>query len=220
MGAQNEIPEVMPEVPASVAEVMVTPGEQWQSNRFVSWDSCEDEDEVFRAAWVEATHWNGFASPWFTYEEARKIAVQSNKLHAEDQYSVYRFEFDPETFVFNAFDDNYPEEPEPIAFGAAMVDGVPMWGIGAWYWTWNDFTDIWERLTAGKLGAELAAEHMAEGKAEPVAWTVSPGVITGRVRNRLALPSLESDEGDVVDWFEDGYQSAAWPTPVTERRNA
>lgn len=100
----------------------------------------DDPAWTFTAASVDAERWNGWACPWFTEEEARKIAAVSKAEYERDpdatqEYIDVREDAGPaERFVLLApgeSDEAYPE-------ASMNVDGVWLYGIGGGNWTWEE----------------------------------------------------------------------------------
>lgn len=81
-------------------------------------------------AYTTGQHWNGWECPHFTFESAKKLALDMHGL----QYDSEKDEFvcvDPEELV----------GPSEERFPASVIDieGVPtkVYAIGAWSWTWE-----------------------------------------------------------------------------------
>ena len=100
----------------------------------------DDPSWTFTAVLVDDQRWNGWACPWFTEGEARKIAAVSRAEYDRDpdatqEYVDVREDASPvERFVMLAPAENgdrgFPE-------ASVNVDGVWLYGIGAGNWTWE-----------------------------------------------------------------------------------
>lgn len=70
--------------------------------------------------------WNGWACPYFTYENALKLG---------ELMPDFFLKYDAETDSFKAnSDDNDNEE-----FTAEVIDGVKYYGVGNMSWCWYEF---------------------------------------------------------------------------------
>lgn len=81
-------------------------------------------------AYSTGQHWNGWACPHFTFEAAKKLALDMHGL----QYDSEKDEFvcaDPEELV----------GPSEERFPASVIDidgvATKVYAIGAWSWTWE-----------------------------------------------------------------------------------
>lgn len=72
--------------------------------------------------------WNGWACPYFTYENALKLA---------ELMPDFRMTYNQETdsFIANS-DDQYQDNEE---FFSKVIDGVKYYGIGNCSWCWFEF---------------------------------------------------------------------------------
>jgi hypothetical protein len=72
--------------------------------------------------------WNGWACPYFTYENALKLA----ELMPDFNMS---YDSKTDTFIANT-DDGFETSEE---FPAKVIDGVKYYGIGNMSWCWYEF---------------------------------------------------------------------------------
>lgn len=72
--------------------------------------------------------WNGWACPYFTFEEATKIVDAQN---ANGSYSAY-YDEAKDTFVFS-FSNEEKEE-----YSAENLGGEKLYGIGSGSWIWEE----------------------------------------------------------------------------------
>jgi len=72
--------------------------------------------------------WNGWACPYFTYENAMRLAELAPDLHL-----WYYIEKDS----FITTDESY----DPQEFEAMIIDGVKYYPIGNYSWCWFDMTE-------------------------------------------------------------------------------
>lgn len=91
--------------------------------------------------YTRGDRWNGWATPVFEHNVARRIASDTNQL--DDGTSL---EYDNNHDAFIYLDSAYPEA-DPLVFGAMKInaEGVSrtVYPIGTYYWTWE------EQKTAG-----------------------------------------------------------------------
>lgn len=94
--------------------------------------------------------WNGWACPYFTFEQAQAVIEQHNnlyelafaegekELHAQCFYAKAYYDAERDAFCFAM------EGGEWDVFGAFERDGTKYYCIGAWCWTWlqgDEFDD-------------------------------------------------------------------------------
>jgi hypothetical protein len=72
--------------------------------------------------------WNGWACPYFTFEEAKKIVDAQN---ANSDHSAH-YDESNDTFVFSFSDD------EKEGYSAENIDGEKLYGIGCGSWIWAE----------------------------------------------------------------------------------
>ena len=99
----------------------------------------DDPAWTFTAALVEGERWNGWACPWFTEEEGRKIAAVTAAEYERapeytQEYIAVREEAEPAT----RFALMIPEEGEAWDVPSQNLDGVWLYAIGAGNWTWEE----------------------------------------------------------------------------------
>ena len=69
--------------------------------------------------------WNGWACPYFTFQEAQRIAELHNELPGNFAY----YQKEKDSFVFKFNDD--PEEYPTVSFGETNLYPI---GNGSWIW--------------------------------------------------------------------------------------
>lgn len=90
-----------------------------------------DHETNFAARLVLAERWNGFAQPYFTFEEAMRLTRWINDL---DDETVIAYDKERDVFV-----EHY--DGEDIDFPATSgIDGERIHGIGAGAWMWDVVT--------------------------------------------------------------------------------
>ena len=84
-------------------------------------------EEVF-SGFTDGDTWNGFACPYFTYDEATRVLEEMGA----------GWEYDSRKDAFNVL---IPEGTEPDEYGSIMIrlDGkeIKTYAIGAYAWVWN-----------------------------------------------------------------------------------
>ncbi len=79
-------------------------------------------------------NWNGWACPYFTFEQAQKVLKIYNQLRQIIGQKDLAF-YDPaaDAFVFPADD-----EDEPEIFAAITENGQKYYPVGAFMWIWEE----------------------------------------------------------------------------------
>ena len=92
------------------------------------------EPDVIHEGYTTGDTWNGFACPYFETDVAKDVAEQYIRIHEEDG-SGRTAEYDPEREVFRFYEPVYDEwdEVEPVE-----VDGLKLYPIGAYSWSWHE----------------------------------------------------------------------------------
>jgi len=126
-----------------------------------------DEPELtggFLQAMVQQdASWNGWAIPYF----ARDAAEQLSRSFLEGPLGEEgaRLTFDAATREWVEYDPNYDGDEAYTRYAAVSVDGVEMWSIGGWSWTWQVWTDEEvAQLAAAAAQAELEAADERLGR--------------------------------------------------------
>lgn len=100
----------------------------------VTWNEGET---WFTAAYVEQDRWNGWACPWFTEAEGRRIATTRTTPEVDDV-----IEYHPERPLaerFTHINPTYPDEPFTVnATPDPERPGEYVYGIGNGSWIWWD----------------------------------------------------------------------------------
>ena len=77
--------------------------------------------------------WNGWACPYFTFDQAQKVLKQFNLLHEIiGQKGSALYDKNADIFVFPD-DDNEPE-----IFAAITENGQKFYPVGAFGWIWEE----------------------------------------------------------------------------------
>ena len=86
-------------------------------------------------AWTDGSHWNGWATPWFEFAEALKLAEYYNKLKWQPTKKAW---YEAETDQFCFLPDG---ETDPEYYGAETVDAegrrAKAYPIGTRVWIWE-----------------------------------------------------------------------------------
>lgn len=96
-------------------------------------DGMLEELGSVRAAMIEDRRWNGWAMPWFTREEAARIAAASNALVAEwGTDAASAFAWDGDRLIESREGEESWEVP------TVERSGVTLYGVGAGSWCWSN----------------------------------------------------------------------------------
>lgn len=79
--------------------------------------------------------WNGFACPYFTFEQAQRVADVSRRFGFGAWYDE-----DLDQFVF-AGEDESSDPNECESFPSTMIDGAKFYPIGAFTWIWEEIKE-------------------------------------------------------------------------------
>lgn len=83
----------------------------------------------------QGQHWNGFACPLFSFEEASRLASINNRT---DCCGMLVYDEPKDAFLFYDIDtDNI----EPVEYASVLVDGQKYYPIGAFGWCWTDVSE-------------------------------------------------------------------------------
>lgn len=78
--------------------------------------------------------WNGWACPYFTFEQARKVLKNYNQLRQiTGQNDFAQYDLAVDAFVFPADD-----EEETETFDAVTANGQKYYPVGAYCWIWEE----------------------------------------------------------------------------------
>ena len=102
--------------------------------------------------YTNGARWNGWATPYFTFEEAQKLQAEFN----QDVQSPMLYDVSKDVFILKYEDDDEPYiwEGEDIE----TEDGIKhLYGIGAYSHIWDDLGDEDKRYLAQNI-AELVIE--------------------------------------------------------------
>lgn len=103
--------------------------------------------------YTSGARWNGWATPYFTLEEAQKLQAEFN----QDVESPMLYDVNKDAFILKYEDDDEPYiwEGEDIK----TEDGIKhLYGIGAYSHIWDDLGDEDKRYLAQTI-AELISEY-------------------------------------------------------------
>lgn len=75
--------------------------------------------------------WNGFACPYFTFEQAQEIV---KAYHARDEQA--RYDAKSDAFVFATMGEQ--DEREASLFQGLLIEGIKLYPIGAFHWMWTE----------------------------------------------------------------------------------
>lgn len=100
----------------------------------------ETHADVFDATVVDGEHWNGFACPSFTYEQAQRVAAWLERADPEGMNRVY-FDSDGSTVLLvevGDVDDDGRATEDGVWVHRLTPDATGHYGIGAYGWTWQE----------------------------------------------------------------------------------
>ena len=92
--------------------------------------------------WTTGQLWNGFATPSFDFETAKKILGDMVREVLENNYEgVNKFEYDPKKDEFLIYESNYPDNvyrvPGEWVTLKKGAKPVKVYDVGSWAWTWS-----------------------------------------------------------------------------------
>jgi hypothetical protein len=96
-------------------------------------------DEQFEG-WTTGETWNGWALPYFEFEESRRYAELQTRLAAEHpEWRLGTVSYDVEADAFVVANVDEPGDPEVWPAEEIEVDGEvrKVYGLGAGFWTWE-----------------------------------------------------------------------------------
>jgi len=82
--------------------------------------------------YTQDEEWNGWACPYFTYEQAQRLVDAYRSCGWEARYDDKQ-----DQFVFAIADD--PDEHD--AYSAIYMEGLKLYPIGAFGWIWEEAID-------------------------------------------------------------------------------
>lgn len=91
--------------------------------------------------WTDGATWNGWACPHFSREQADAVVAAWNAFLARNQITTcapafYDAATDEYVWPVDTTDSRFDEEPEDRT-GGTDRDGMRLYSIGAWSWTWS-----------------------------------------------------------------------------------
>lgn len=99
------------------------------------------DPELFEG-WTDGELWNGWATPVFEYEEARRMMDVHNKMEPLDPEDTPQawYEGDKDRFCF--IEMGADREVEYYAAYKQEAEGEvrKLHGVGTWYWTWEEYS--------------------------------------------------------------------------------
>jgi hypothetical protein len=99
----------------------------------------DDTAWTFTAALVEAERWNGWACPWFTEPEGRKVAAVTQADYDGEPDATQEFVAVREGEApGRRFWLVIPQENEARPVESTNLDGVWLYAIGAGNWAWEE----------------------------------------------------------------------------------
>lgn len=92
-------------------------------------------DKIFEG-YTQGEEWNGWACPYFTFEQAQKVVEAFNEGERFEGDKV-EARYDAEQDAFCFFFESSGESED---FSALTVDGRKLYPIGSGCWIWEDAT--------------------------------------------------------------------------------
>ena len=96
-------------------------------------------------------HWNGFACPLFSFEEAQRLMELNNHT---DFCGQIVYDAAQDAFLFHEF--GVESEERPDVFKAVLIDGEKFYPIGAFSWCWQDVSNDSNAQFSAELVRELS----------------------------------------------------------------
>jgi len=88
------------------------------------------DGEIFDG-YTNGEYWNGFACPYFTFEQAQAI-VSASRARGFDA----RYDAEADQFTFEM--QNSESEDDRDSFPAVKIDNLKVYPIGAHCWIWDE----------------------------------------------------------------------------------
>ncbi len=101
------------------------------------------DPELF-SGWTDGELWNGWATPLFEYAEAVRITDVHNKMVPLDPNDKGKAWYEAEKDRFCFITEGTDQQTENYPAFVRHVDGEirPLYGIGTWYWTWEEYEEV------------------------------------------------------------------------------
>ena len=99
---------------------------------------------------TQGQHWNGFACPLFSLEEAQRLMALNNHT---DFCGQIVYDAAQDAFLFYEF--GVESEEGPDVFNAVLIDGKKFYSIGAFSWCWQDVSNDSNAQFSAELVREL-----------------------------------------------------------------
>lgn len=99
---------------------------------------------------TQGQHWNGFACPLFSIEEAQRLMALNNQT---DFCGQIVYDAAQDAFLFHEFGVECEERPD--VFKAVLIDGEKFYPIGAFSWCWQDVSNDNNAQFSAELVREL-----------------------------------------------------------------
>lgn len=96
-------------------------------------------------------HWNGFACPLFSLEEAQRLMALNNHT---DFCGQIAFDAEQDAFLFHEF--GVESEERPDVYKAVLIGDEKFYPIGAFSWCWQDVSDDSHAQFSAELVRELS----------------------------------------------------------------
>lgn len=77
--------------------------------------------------------WNGFACPYFTFDQAQALAEEWRKTGYRARYDA-----DSDSFIFGLDAGGGVEQEDTDEFSPVEIDGTKYYPIGAGCWIWSE----------------------------------------------------------------------------------
>ena len=162
------------QAPASNA---VRPPESAVKLQQVSWSGGEKPSEIYTAAYIPASRWNGWARPYFSQDECRRLAATQSDFNDST-----KFDYDTDRQVWQEFNE---EEDYRSDCGTMLINGVVCHQIGSGF-TWMELEDEPQHPEVETHGVTIMEVRSAGGaskrrsapvEAEPVNSLAIPGIM-------------------------------------------
>lgn len=99
---------------------------------------------------TQGQHWNGFACPLFSLEEAQRLMALNNHT---DFCGQIVYDAAQDAFLFHEF--GVESEERPDVYKMVLIDGVKFYPIGAFSWCWQDVSNDSNAQFSAELVREL-----------------------------------------------------------------
>ena len=102
--------------------------------------SMNDEERFI--GYSGGNHWNGWACPYFTRDEAERIVKHVNACSVDHNMYNMHYDYATDTFVYHDGNNDYDETFEAVCYlDVDTGEMLTLYAVGAFSWTWDDMME-------------------------------------------------------------------------------